>query len=552
MGMSAGMYSWNRQFESYRDLPLDQKLGRFVVMTGESEPDEFGRRHPESVEFLGREFALPHAVLTHFLSVLDDKDTSSFTAAMQAITPVVNPVGSILEGTGRGGNFGFSGIPAPSIPAQVITNLVTNEDPYRRQPIVPLDLRNKPAPEQFDPFTSDAAIRLGEATNTSPKKLDYLLQTGMVGDLVAIAGLALDRDAPPPHIAEAAAELSKIDELFSETPELINRERRRFLNSFPAKDRQAIEDEAREVRSEVPFVTSMINRFHKETRSSQRTITGRQEASAEFGTDVRQTSEVGMALGEIIVDLDSQQQETDRLLREGVIDGKQWREAHQTLGAQYAASLMGLSVAFPDAAQFLAPEEWEEFKRQVATGMDRWPDPRSRGTVLAAAWRAIPMDEIAPGVPDYKPFFQRRDEFMALLSPEDQNLLQVELEVTRTPTEQEFYQDQQRLRKYWDLALEAIPELPEGIDTLWQNYLDGNSTQKKQLRDENGPIISRISAGVARMREGLRVHEPVDEFGRRHIDALLIKWVYVSTPLTIEGQEALDRRLGAQQPVEAR
>lgn len=71
-------------------------------------------------------------------------------------------------------------------------------NPFSEKNVVPVSLQNLPDREQYDIYTSMTAIKLGQALNVSPKKIDNLIQnvgaTGAVTLNAMIGDYALGRE----------------------------------------------------------------------------------------------------------------------------------------------------------------------------------------------------------------------------------------------------------------------------------------------------------------------------------------------------------------------
>lgn len=89
--------------------------------------------------------------------------------------------------------------PPTSVPLLAgITGVTTGVDPRTGRPIVGQALEDLPPEQQFNTWTSNFAIWLGQGTGWSPAMIDYVIQTfgGPVGTYALAAGDAADPDRP--------------------------------------------------------------------------------------------------------------------------------------------------------------------------------------------------------------------------------------------------------------------------------------------------------------------------------------------------------------------
>lgn len=89
--------------------------------------------------------------------------------------------------------------PFPNLPPAILEPVqqVANKDLSTGRPIISRGEELKPAEEQFGPYTSIAAQKLGEITGASPKRIDHAIRSffGPVGgDLTKLIGTVTERD----------------------------------------------------------------------------------------------------------------------------------------------------------------------------------------------------------------------------------------------------------------------------------------------------------------------------------------------------------------------
>ena len=100
-----------------------------------------------------------------------------------------------------------------------------------------------------------------------------------------------------------------------------------------------------------------------------------------------------------------------------------------------------------------------------------------------------------------------------------------------------YERDVELLRPYWEQNEAITPLLSPQGQQVWQEYLFADSARKAQLRPRVSPIMHEVN----RMKLDLRDQRP-------EIDVALLRWGYVTRPVTAEGA-ALVRELAGQRQV---
>lgn len=157
------LYLANREDPRWKEIPQWQKNLFWIVLT----PDHIWRI-PKPFE-LGSLFA---SIPERILEVIDTKDPELFKEMTKTIADGFTP----------------GWMPAFMIP--VIENLA-NYSFFFDRPIVSRGKENLPAPQQSGPYTTEVTKMLGEALNTSPAKIDNLVN-GYFGGLGKYATQGID------------------------------------------------------------------------------------------------------------------------------------------------------------------------------------------------------------------------------------------------------------------------------------------------------------------------------------------------------------------------
>lgn len=153
----------------YQDVPQDIRYNYFIARIG----DEIVKTPlPQEVAFLAGGFKRSLSKLLD-----DNPDAMNKWAANTLDTMLPDYIPAFMK---------------PFIEWQSSYNFFTEKN------IIPVSLQNLPDKEQYDIYTSMTAIKLGQALNVSPKKIDNLIQnvgaTGAVTLNAMIGDYALDRE----------------------------------------------------------------------------------------------------------------------------------------------------------------------------------------------------------------------------------------------------------------------------------------------------------------------------------------------------------------------
>lgn len=504
-GVGMAAYAWNRRFPEYADVPLYDKYGGMVVMIPSDEIDRFGKKVPHYIKLppLLRELAAFTAPITYLLGKLDGQAPESTERFLGSMVRQLNPFSNIIGG----------GIPVPTQIGETLTEVALNHDAFRGRPIVPVEMEHLPPEQQFDTRTSETARRLGGLLQVSPFKIDHILRTGVLWEFFGVLDGALRiKDGHDPYIDGLAERLKEIQE--TAPPDQIPLLRRKFLGSLSTEDRDAVLEVEQMPEPRIPFIESVVRRFYKKQGGNLYT-SGQAAAQRELGVSSKQTREASRIMGRYVEELSQAQEKLDLTLTQGVIDRKQWREAHKTQGNLYRGAYGVISVMYPGAAQVLGPENGAAYRHVLATIANTMPDLRTKGELLYAAWRSIPILEIVPGVEDWDTYFRTRDAFEAGLSPEHQRLLREWRMAYMTPIEKEWDEAKETLKPYWGVGRDLLPNLRGADRDVWERYLKASQTERDEV--SRTATVKRLLSQQSIIRLRLRRQVPA-------IDAALVKW----------------------------
>ncbi len=525
MAANTAVYAYNRQFPEYKDVPRDVRRGSLVLMLPSEDYDEQGRKEPRYLTIIPklREWGLFFGTQTYIYERLDEmanEDMGTFLAGQTArLTPI---------------DASSLGVTQPGV---VLQEQMSNYDTYRQKPIVPPEQEGLPATEQYDRYTSETIKRMAQATGISPLRLQHI-SSGLLGGtgraLTSVSDALLQQLAPRPvdyRIAELAHELDGIKPPFVH-PNDVPLARTEYLNSLSATDREAVLELNRQPEQKTPILGPMVDRFYGE-RGGEQFRLGREAADQVTGMSSEQTTAAAKALSSVFDNNRQRQEDLDKALAARPNDpeaGMAWEKARSEMWTEYRGSLFALGIVFPNAAQLGDKNVWKQYQEQVYTIAGQIPDRRTKGQILASAYRAIPMENIDPLTKDFDTFFHLREEFKAALSPEDQALLESTLSASLTPTEKAHAKDMEALTPYYEvknLIGQSMPAFAEAEAAV--EAAGGIQAVEAQLRMTtfNDPNAVRLRPLLSVYRAGTKAADAARERLRRsnkELEAAGEKW----------------------------
>lgn len=513
IGANAGAFAWNSQFEEYKDIPAFDRLGKLIVMLPSEEKDARGKTVPHYIAIVPmlREFTAITAPVNHILERIQGESPETFSELMGAIYDQANPVEPVTR------------LPVPTYIGQALTELRLNRDTFRDREIVPTELQGLPAHQQFNERTSEMAIRLGQWLGYSPMKIDHLVRSGLGQDIIALADMTI-RDSLGENVQAQAvvAQLNEMRDYVSDDE--YRRLRNTVLADLDADLRRAVEVEERRPEPDIPIATTVVNRFYRRYGGNLYRA-GLEKAARENNITTEQVQAANNIMHQVDIELQDSQIQRDAQLDDGSITGKQWREARQDSSVLYQGVLMALGVQMPPLRNFLNdPVIRSEFYTKVNTLSGLFPDKRDKAQLLNAAFSAIPVPEIAPGVEDWQSFFQMRASFLANLSQSDRALLNEERRDSMTEEERRF-DDLAGIdglaAAYWNAPQYVLGDPALATDFRVFESLGG--AQREQMARQR-PELARAAAAISQTRDNLRLVSP-------ELDAFLLRYGYTTTAM---------------------
>lgn len=556
MGAALTLYAHNmmRYPDAFQNMSLQDKLTRFAVIHGEEE-DQYGNKVAQtwSVQPLLREYAAINAAVVLTMDKLFQRDSATATQFLTTLIPNVNPAGTVVNFGGRDATFGLQTLPTPTTPLQIFNDYRSNWDSFRNAPIVSPELASRPVEQQYDAYTTDLAKGMGGFLGMSPKKLDNAMRVGVFRDLFSTIDIGLKKlnpSEPDPEISGWAAELAAELERVPITEHSVKKNE--FFRDLTSKQRREVEIVMDAEPTGIPFVTTLQNRFHRES-GGQKRRTGVFVAAKAFDVSAQETSDMAQMLGRFMDIAHDGQLEQDRLYREGKIDAKQWIQGDREQGTEYAGAFLMATLSHPKAAQAMLdksgnvrdPKKWSDYKEMVATARGWWKDTRTEGQILAAQRRGIPMPIDADGQPDYHTYFKHLEEFEADVlvdyGEDGVAMMHRELISVMTDMQAEHFEEvgmggEGFLRQYWDIAGEVADRTRGPAGDIYRQFLNANNDERLYLKQQYRGYISAVQRTVNREREIFRRRNP-------SMDALYVKWGYAEAGQTRQGQQAARERV---------
>ncbi len=257
-----GLTLYNQSYDEYKDVRDSDKVGKLVIMLPSNEYNKHGQKVPHYITLLPlREFAAFTAPIEYLIGKMKAEDPEAYRTLAQewgVLYPVLSPLSMISES---------GGLVMPTQIGATIQQITQNHDDFRDRPIVDDEMMLLPASQQYDQFTNSLAIRIGQALDISPKKLDFFVSNmfGALGNdvlrAVDVVIQQIDVEVTDERIAGLVNELRAIQTKVP--PNQIAVARETFLEDLSAEDRQVVLDTERIPADKFPFIQSLVRRFFK-------------------------------------------------------------------------------------------------------------------------------------------------------------------------------------------------------------------------------------------------------------------------------------------------
>lgn len=259
----AGLVAYNQSYDEYDDVRNSDKVGKLLIMLPSNEYDKYGNKVPHYLTVAPlREFALFTAPIEYFMGRMRTEEPEAYRSLSQEfgyVYPVISPLSMISES---------GGVVVPTQVGSTWQQIASNHDDFRNKPIVDDEMELLPASQQYDQYTNKMAIRIGQALNISPKKIDFGVSNmfGAIGsDLLRTVDLAIqqiDNEQVDFRIASMVNELRSIPTKVP--PNQIELTRETFLEGLSVEDREVVLNMERMPDDKIPFFQSLFRRFFRD------------------------------------------------------------------------------------------------------------------------------------------------------------------------------------------------------------------------------------------------------------------------------------------------
>lgn len=258
----AALVAYNLSYDEYDDVSDHDKVGKLMVMLPSDEYNKYGQKIPHYITMLPlREFAMLTAPIEYIMGRMKTDEPEAYRSIAQelgALTPIISPLSMISE----------TGLVMPTQVGSTVMQIARNHDDFRNKPIIDDEMKLLPVSQQYDQYTNKLAIRVGQALNMSPKKLDFFVSNlfGALGNdalmTVDNAIQTVDKEMIDKRIAGLVTELRSIPGTVP--PDQIAVKREDFLEKLSVEDRTLVLNMERLPDEQIPFITSIFQRFFRD------------------------------------------------------------------------------------------------------------------------------------------------------------------------------------------------------------------------------------------------------------------------------------------------
>ena len=181
------LWRLTRDEEWYKQMPRREKFMNWHIPFEFDERKEMSRI-PRPFEYGMYFSALPEALMDAWYRQNPEAAAAWLDLTLETTLPPGISVSRPPQGGPLPGGRTFV-IEAPLV--QTYMEQMANWQSFWEQPIVPRRLQDLPAEQQYTDYTTRAAIAIGKATNTSPMRVDHMIQGvfgGVSGEVLSLGG----------------------------------------------------------------------------------------------------------------------------------------------------------------------------------------------------------------------------------------------------------------------------------------------------------------------------------------------------------------------------
>ena len=565
--------AWNFQYDEYWDIPTSIRHNALIFMLP-PEKDEFGntilglngRPQPNYIVIPHRlrELSLFFGTTTHVLETAFTENPTEWTLFAKNIYQSSSPINQL---------------PLPEAIA-IGAEQISGFDFYRMDHIVPDELREGQAGEQYNTYTSETARVIANFNSNfqwmpeavqSPMRLEHTYEnlTGGIGtrvnDGTSYAILLLEdlrKNADRP-MRDHVKEYRKMDTV----------QRNEFETSLTGEEWEEFQKELRKPYTDLEGnmlekaiatawdATGVEQRFGPD-RGGGIYEMQRRSAEDQTGLSAEQTGLLRTHLDKLERDVLNRQQADDKALDSYMRGGEgisptEWTENRKLRWTELEGAKALGDLIFPQSIQGKDPKIKQEWYDALYTAGGRTPDSRSQTQLLVAGLYNIPSPDTDPSVtwPEY--FDNRRDylnNIQARAQAEGDLTPYIEvnrwLDKNETPQERSYNNAMMSLRPYWDVGKDPttlISDLTPELIQAWTQYLASNSEERRMLL-QRYPQLQAILNARTRARQAV-IWRNYQENGWGVMDSTLATWDPNYSPMTPDGKTMHDKIWGSRLPL---
>jgi len=524
---------WNRQYDTYDDVPAEVKRQPIVMLPSTEFDPATGRPKPNYYVILPtsfRDWSMLYSPMSYMVSAIAGKDTESFKRFGSNLFGKLSPISDAGET-----------VPTPLL--QTLLEMNINKDFYTGREIVPTDLKGKPLSEQYTEYTPKSIIWMANKLGVSPLILDHWVfsmgagaSRSIINAIEFAAGGRFDTPEDD-RIQELVANLKEIGPI----PTLRNR----FLENLTPDERESVLRLEKRRPPSPPLLSDLERRFVGRRSGEVRQI-GMEKAESEIGASAKDTQELSRIYDDAAKPIELEQRAIDAALDRYIsgdtdpattLPWPAWHKERDKISPKYRTALEAIGVQFPNAAQLKSPQDWHRWQTMVASRAGEIEDTRTVAQILAAGWRAIQPEASSEGgvLLDWDTYFQRREDYLSNLTPEEVTILDDHLASTRSERENEADRDLRAIKPYFELRGAIAQKDPKWTDAerALKNIPLGHPLEKEAKDRQDYKDWQKV---LSREREQWRREHP-------ELDELLLKHGYATRSI----RELDDEKIKAQE-----
>ena len=581
---------------NWDDIPAEDRYGAISFLLpgpGKKMPD--GSVKPRYIKIVPimRELALPWGGTIWGWEQLDSKVPNDMQMFWESTEDQLWPVSSILPQQANAGITDggldipmINRVPYPTELGETFMSLFTNHDSFTGRDITDKTYSdpNVPKGERVTPWTSDVANNVARVTRFwEPSQVDHVIKAGgVMNDIINGADLAmravgLGRKVPQ-SVDDTVGDLLSLSIMYPDR-ESIRMAQNQYMSNLDFNIYKNHPDvKAANITNKKAFIDWVDVELKLRTEGDKmpwdgpidafigkggygRYTTAKREALKKAGYDHAETRAASEEIEDIRIDQNQLQLELDAKVRSGEMSRLEWRQHSQQNTLMMRMALFATFEEFPRAAQAgRGTLAFNEYMDGVNTLMGRWPDDRSKGDILYATWLGLQADlydadetgsdtkiiqkmgddntMIDLLLQDMRPLWNVQDQFLASLSEDDKELLEVKRSQYATPLQASYRHALDMLRPYYDMedrvhAGIQDPRVREGFS----KRMNGSTNQKKSVMDKairEGWVgeLDRAEGMVAAWRIDWlrRGYDDAEEWDAMHSAQILVDWDLAKMP----------------------